>query len=156
MLGSRGGAGGLYSARAPGGQEAPSSQHRLAIVGCTRRKGHPQSPCCRAGGSPRAGTQVQGTRAGEWLSPSGAGTLPVSSVLPLGGGGVLLAQGALSPGPRVPSPSSSPSLSRAIRHPSPSPCLARAWATCCPRGAQGEEHNDIRGQQGHGRGHPPG
>lgn len=84
MLVSRGGAWGLYSAGAPWGMGwGPSSRHRPTIVGCTRRKGHPQSPRCRAGGNPRGGTQVQGTRAGGWLSPRGAGTLPASPVLPL-------------------------------------------------------------------------
>lgn len=49
-------------------------------------------------------------------------------------------------------PQQLPLLEQSHSSPSPSPCLAGAGATCCPCGAQGEEHNDIRGQRGHGRG----
>lgn len=142
-----------------------SSRHRPTIVGCTGGKGHPQSPRCRAGGNPRGGTRVQGTRAGEWPSPRGAGTLPmspVSPVLPLR----VLPERCCSHrgcrgvppclGPPVPSPSSSPSLSRAARHRHPRPAWPGPGPRAVPAGHRARNTMTSEASGVTGRAAPPG
>lgn len=164
MLGSRGGTGGLYSARAPGDQGAPHPGTDPPLWAAPGGEGTHKAPVVGLAETPEEGCKSRAPGQGSGCHPGGLGHCQCPLSCPSGGVGapsrVLLIRGLHrgppSLGPRVPSPSTSPSLSRAIHHPSPSPCLARARATCRPRGAQAEEHNDMQGQRGHGRGHPPG